>query len=69
MLKKKSKIQLSKNQKVFRTRPDTRQDSRGQLGRGRNAIITWVISANRLLAMTEKITISIMSEVIYFIQI
>ena len=41
MLKKKSKIQLSKNQKVFRTRPDTRQDSRGQLGRGRNAIITW----------------------------
>ena len=28
-----------------------------------------VISANRLLAMTEKITISIMSEVIYFFQI
>ena len=25
----------------MKTRPDTRQDSRGQLGRGRNAIIAW----------------------------
>ena len=31
--------------------------------------IFWVISANRLLAMTEKITISNMSEVIFFFKI